>query len=489
MQISNYYFGIDFGTTNTSVYLYRVDTENGKQYLNKEWFGDTDGNPFRSCIVIHKGTGEMTFGQRARKQSHDLPDDQYVVIRSFKSLLDTNEEVIAGQKRYQAVELTAFFLEFVKKQVDAACEKYGISLEKAVFSIPVDFSGEARKNLKTATELTGITVEQYITESTAAYLSKVKVKEFQAFSQILVVDWGGGTLDLSVLERKADKVYERAVYGVKIGGDDIDEAIARRLHALSDRNGISFEQAKNKNDLFLRAEQAKIAFSDDDSDFDLVIPGGKPVTLSYEEFCGMIRPVIQEHVLSAIDIVMRQANTQPAGIDAVILAGGSSQIQVFADYLESIFGTDKLKFEKESYQWMVAEGAAYSGVLGGDLKLNEDVCILMSDQSTYPILEKGIDGVGSQPPSVTFSLTDDAQDAHFIFTDAHNQFRYAAVHVRTKGYLSESLTVSARIDTDQIARIEIQNSYIAKDYVKSVEINKLRFYYDLSKVVFMEKGE
>ena len=129
---------------------------------------------------------------------------------------------------------------------------------------------------------------------------------------------------------------------------------------------------------------------------------------------------------------------------------------------------------------MVAKGAALTSVINCEFKLSDDVSVLLSDNETFPIFKKDIDGVGSESNEITFSLVDDSSDAHFIFTDSKGKNKYGRISVRTKGYYDEKIVLKAKINKDQIARISISNSSISSDYKEEIELNKLKFYYDLS---------
>ena len=212
------YYGIDFGTTNTSVYLYNYEQGKG----SREAGYGTDGKditPFSSCIAISKtADNDIKYGREVKEKINEYADD-YKIVTSFKSLLGTDHEIAVNNVRYNGKVLVYLFLKYVKNTLDAVRPDFN----KAVFSIPVDFSAKARTELLEAAELAGIKVKGFVSESSAAYISKVK--DIKAFSKVMVIDFGGGTLDLSILDLKHNCVFEDAVYGIKFGGDDIDKEI------------------------------------------------------------------------------------------------------------------------------------------------------------------------------------------------------------------------------------------------------------------------
>lgn len=472
------YYGIDFGTTNTSVYLYNYEQGKG----SREAGYGTDGKdltPFSSCIAISKTVkNDFKFGREVKEKINEYADD-YQIITSFKSLLGTDQEIVVNGMRFTGKVLAALFLNHVKEIV----KRIRPDFDEAVFSIPVDFSARARTELLEAAERVGIKVKGFVSESSAAYISKVK--DIKAFSKVMVIDFGGGTLDLSILNLKHNQVYEDAVYGIKFGGDDIDKELAMRLMPKV-YPGVSFEEleSRRKDKLMNEVERMKIEFSEYD-DYTMTLgEGSKPVDIDYDMFSDIITPLITENVLNSILKIMEKANVSPENIDAVILAGGSSGLRPFADIILSLFGEDKIIFDDENnrYQWMVAKGAAITSAIDCDFRLGDDICILLSDGTTYPILKKDVNRVGDQSAPISFSLTTDSYDAHFIFTDSSGKNRYATISVNAKGYVDEKFDLSVIIGKDQIARVVIKNDYMGTGYQVQHEINKLRFYYDLKDI-------
>ena len=472
------YYGIDFGTTNTSVFLYNYEQGRG----TREAGYGTDGKdltPFSSCIAISKTVkNDFRFGREVKENINQYADD-YQIITSFKSLLGTDQEITVNGVGYTGTRLAALFLKYVRDTVMRIRPDFG----EAVFSIPVDFSTRARKDLLEAAECIGIKVKGFVSESSSAYISKVM--DIKAFSKVMVIDFGGGTLDISILDLKHNQVCEDAVYGIKFGGDDIDKELALRIMPKV-YPGVSFEEleSRKKDKLMNEVERMKIEFSKYD-DYTMTLgEGSRPVYIDYDTFSDIITPLITENVLNSVLKVMEKANVSPENIDAVILAGGSSGLRPFADIILSLFGEDKIIFDDENnrYQWMVAKGAAITSAIDCDYRLSDDICILLSDGETYPILKKDINKVGDQSEPISFSLTTDSYDAHFIFTDSTGKNRYATISVNAKGYVDEKFDLAVEIGKDQIARVVIKNDYIGSGYRVEHEINKLRFYYDLKDV-------
>jgi len=488
-ESSVHYIGIDFGTTNTSL----VEIFKNKYEEVSRILGDYGNFPFASMLAFYPDN-RVAFGNAVKNQSLLSEIENCEIVSSFKSFLGKDKPIFINNMALKPKQIVSIYFECLKKAIK---ERFNLEIKEASFSFPVDFTPEARQDLRDAAEMAGITVTGMISESTAAYLA---VREdVRAFSRVMVIDWGGGTLDVSILETENNKVRELAVYGEQIGGDDIDRALAERIHNLfnlkmmnekADKCVRFDEMPKKQQDRMITAcEGVKIQISEDGSDYMFSIRDygdydTQTVTITNEFFEDIVRPVIFKKVLKTIDTAMGYAGLTAAYIDAVIIAGGSSNLRQFRTAIRNLFGEDKVIFPDDA-QFISGKGAALVPLMNGKFKLNDNVGIIMSDNTIFPILKKGEDGVGSKKDKYTFSLTEDSPDAHFIITNGDGKIIYDKVNIPTKGFLKERLEVSAYIDDNQVANIEIQSKLVSdelKEKYPPIKIKKLTYYYDLSEI-------
>ena len=480
------FIGIDFGTTNTAV-VQLLSDEQGLRTVN---LGEKGEYPFSSVVAIPKNGGCLKFGREVRDRREELTAD-YDIFTSMKSHLGTDKEFIVGANRYTATDITAQFLASVR---DYIARVHKIDITEAGLSFPVDFTPDARRELRIAAEKAGIKVKCFISESTAAYFANRQ--EGQAYSRVMVLDWGGGTFDISILNLRKNSVTEASVFGEKIGGDDIDVELARRIHAdIVNKAGtetkIAFDDMDpvSRDMIIARCEQTKIAISEtyEEHDFtiyDYGVYGTKSLTVSVELFNGIVEPIIKSRILKAIDAALGRASLTPKGIDAVVIVGGSSNLTPYEVAITRLFGEEKIIIPRKP-QWSTAEGAALMQIIGGNFQLNDSLGVFLSDGSVFPLLKSAEHGVGTKIDSVSFSLTEDTQDAHFVFTNGDGSIVFERANIPTKGFLNEIINLSADIANDQIARINIHNSFMGNSVnnpPKTVEINKLTFFYDISEL-------
>ena len=256
----HYKFGIDFGTTNSATvgYAFMGSTK------ERIYYGDDEQRPIPSIVAINKNTGDVYTGRTAWERRQEL-SQECVFIPSVKSLLDQEwKKTIAG-KDWTPIEVAAEVFKCLQTNV---YERTGILMDEAVVAIPVGLSASKRRQLRKAAALAGIKISSFVSEPTAAFFANYK--DIRNDSTVAIFDWGGGTLDVSVLRHYEGKIYELATGGIPEAGDLIDLRLAEKIHARIARKkkiNIAFEDmpAINRDMMIVRAERAKRAMYDDDT--------------------------------------------------------------------------------------------------------------------------------------------------------------------------------------------------------------------------------
>lgn len=485
---SNHCIGIDFGTTNTSVVCIQ-DTEHGNQ---KTYLGEEGSYPFSSIVAIPREGGNLLFGKTVRNKRQEF-SETHEIFTSMKSYLGKKEEdgtpfsFLVGDKRYYPKDIVQAFFEYVKSYIK---ENFKIDIDSASVSYPVDFSSDARRELKDALKMAGIEVKIFANESTSAYIESQK--QCKSFSKIMVLDWGGGTLDISILKIIGNNIHEVAVLGDNIGGDDIDLELAERIHSRIvnetkiDGGRFNEMQPKERDQLIARCEQVKIAISEDNETYPLRVLdygayGTKITSITPDDFNDIVKPIIENRVLRAIEkVLVKAGKLSPSSIDCIIIVGGSSNLKIYQDVIMNQFQHAEIVLPSEP-QWATAIGVALIQLSKTCFKLSDDVGLLLSDDTVFTIMEAGLE-IGKQTKPITFSIVEDTLDAHFIFVDKTGKNIYKRESVPTKGYLDEKLKLTAQINDDQIAYIKIENANFGNDNLTTITLNKLNFYYDITNI-------
>lgn len=156
-----YYFGIDFGTTNSATVGYLVMDQEPEVFK----YGDEEGRPIPSVIAIDKTTGQVFAGREAWDKKMELSEScEY--ISSIKTILDSEQTKTIAGREWTAVDMAS---EVFKHLRDNVRDRTGIDMEEATVAIPIGFSASKRTKLREAAEKAGIHITSFISEPTAAF--------------------------------------------------------------------------------------------------------------------------------------------------------------------------------------------------------------------------------------------------------------------------------------------------------------------------------
>jgi len=321
--------GIDLGTTNS---LVGTVIEGGVRL-----FADKTGAELMPSVVGIDGSGALIVGRAARNRRVIDPDGTAV---SVKRLMGKDVNVRVGDQQLTPAQVSALILGAL---LDRAQAQLGTSPSRAIITVPAWFDDTQREATRTAGELAGLQVERLVNEPTAAAV------HYQTGSEavVLVYDFGGGTFDVSILDRDEGFLEVRASRGdTQLGGDDIDRALCDLvLSRLGDARRRVEADKHALTRLVEAVERAKIALSERDEvrlfDPFLAGEGGDavhldlPLTRQDVEDCA--RPFV-EKTLVCIDEALRDAHLDASKLDRVLLVGGSSKMPVVermvADHLQ-----------------------------------------------------------------------------------------------------------------------------------------------------------
>ncbi len=315
--------GIDLGTTNSLACIYR----DGRAELIPNELG---GYKTSSAVsVLQDGTVLVGAAAKERLVSH--PE---ATAASFKIWMGTQKALTLGDRRFKPEELSAFVL---RQLLEDARRYLGESVEEAVISVPAYFNDDQRCATKLAAQMAGLTVKRLINEPSAAALYH-RYSTQSGDSQMMIVDFGGGTLDVSIVDCFENIIEIVAIAGDnRLGGDDIDRAIAAHFCR---ENGLVEERLEPslRASLYRQAETAKIALSSAPAAAISIQRGEDQYSLLLTPplLRRLCEPVFRR-VRGVIGRAMKDRERVRA-IDDVILVGGSAQLPVFGDFLEELFG-------------------------------------------------------------------------------------------------------------------------------------------------------
>lgn len=464
-------FGIDFGTTNSAC----VAIEDGRRIIK---FTDR-GRPFPSLVIIDRATGRVYCGREAWNRREELRES-CEVISSVKSFLASDIVwSIAGRTWTPEMVASRIFQalkDIVKKRIGSD------ELKEAVVAVPVGYSAGKRTALRKAARDAGIKIKSFVSEPTAALFRHYE--EIGHYTRIGVFDWGGGTLDVSIIENRNGRVKELATGGLNIGGDYIDHLMAEHIHNQIVRNKqqkISFEQMSPaaRDKMLTLCEQAKRDLTWDDM-AEIRIQNYGPLgdvcwTISLESFSKLIMPVV-EKAIECFEGCVRQAGMSLTQLGCILMVGGSVNLRPFSKRVALMW--EGKEFYPQDSDWSVACGAASLSAHPDGHRLAQTVGLVMADGSLYPLLMEGEPAITNKPIVATFALVEDEPAANLIFADGRgNMFGY--LNVPAFGFFREKIDVQAQIDRDLILHIQARSMNRSSRTTRNWHYDSLMMEYQL----------
>lgn len=475
-----YYFGIDFGTTNSALCGYGLK-DNTKFFFK---YGDEDERPIPSTVAIDEH-GNIYTGRDAWNKRNQLRE-RCKYFHSIKTVLDSDETYTIAGKLWTTTDIASEIFKHLKSKVK---EKNNIEMTAALVSIPIGFNSIKRAKLRQAATIAGIDITAFVSEPTAAFFANYET--LKSSSQVAIFDWGGGTLDVAVIRHANGKIFELATGGMNIAGDDIDQKIARRIHEKINRKkklNIAFDDMPSiaKDNIIMRAERAKIDLSDEDENEATVSInqygeyGVCREILDYEWFKDIIAPEVTK-AIECLDNTIKKSEVGIANIDKIVMVGGSSNLRPLIEKMQEKYG-DKLFFPEET-MWNVGEGAAMLAMSPGEYCANQSIGIILSNSEYYELLSCG-DSIKNWQRRCNFGVVDTTEQARFVFA---TKGETAGAKISTEGlqtlelpnykFLQEQIAVTATIDSNMIFRVDAKSNMQPEKYRRVWEYDKLKFYY------------
>ena len=242
--------GIDLGTTNSLVSYFKND--------RAVIIPNVLGQHLTPSVVGVDDNGEILVGSIAKERllTHPL-----LTASNFKRFMGTDKKYKLGEYTFSPEDLSSFVLKSLKSDAENYLHE---EITEAVISVPAYFNDAQRKATKRAGELAGLKVERLISEPTAAAVA-YGLHENQDDTQFLVFDLGGGTFDVSILERFEGVMEVKSIAGDNyLGGTDFDNIL---LSYFLDKNNIDIKLLSRKcvSSLLKKAEECKKMLSDNES--------------------------------------------------------------------------------------------------------------------------------------------------------------------------------------------------------------------------------
>lgn len=353
--------GIDFGTTNSAIAVYR----DGDVRI----IPNAEGALTTPSVVAIAADGSTLVGEAARKQAAVNPA---YTARSVKLKLGTDWTIERGSVRLSAEQIAGLILAKLKGDAEA---HLGVPLDHAVLTVPAVFGRAQLTALVEAARSVGLNVMRTVSEPTAAAM--VVRTQASVDCTALVFDLGGGTLDVSVVEIGDGIVDVRSTAGDNgLGGDDWDRRLSAHLaERVLRRYGVDVrDDTAAARRLLEAAEAAKIELSSASVArvrlSYLASTSDGPVhlddTVTRTEFQAWTKDLL-DRCSDLVKHAVAESKIRVVELDQVIVTGGATRMPAIAAMVGAATGG------KHVYRGVIPDGivggaALQAGVLGGTLK-------------------------------------------------------------------------------------------------------------------------
>ena len=358
--------GIDLGTSNSAAAVLQA----GKPTIIPSAEGTTQyGKAFPSVVAFTKD-GQLLVGEPARRQAVSNPKG---TIIAAKRKIGTSFKYKINGKEYTPQQVSAYILQKIKKDAE---EFVGEKIKKAVITVPAYFDDNQRQATKDAGKIAGLEVVRLVNEPTAASMAYGLDKSKQDH-KILVFDFGGGTLDVTIMEFGEGVFEVKATKGdTQLGGTDMDDVLMNSIaEDFKKKEGVDLsEDDTAMQRLREAAEKAKIELSTT-METDINLPfltqkDGAPVnlqmTLNRAKIEELVKPII-EKCKDPMEQALNDAKLKASEVDKIILVGGPTRMPIVMKFVENFIG--KKAERGVDPMECVADGAAIqAGILAGDVK-------------------------------------------------------------------------------------------------------------------------
>lgn len=361
--------GVDLGTTNSLAVVYKE----GKPVRIPNAYGE-----YVTASAVSILDGKIVVGKLAKERLITHPECSASL---FKRNMGSDVTYTLDKKEYDSATLSSFV---VKQLIEDAQNYLHESIDEVVISVPAYFNARQRQDTKRIGELLGIKVERLINEPSAAAIACHMDDEYETF---VVFDFGGGTLDVSVVDCFENVISINAISGNNhLGGTDFDRAMAEYFCL---KNGLDYNTLDSsfQQSILCACEKAKIKLSTQNVVEVSLVHLNKNYSCVFDEnVLFNITHSLLESCKNVIGKAVKDSGFSASELDSLILVGGSSQMPVLQHYLSDALSIPVLK-EEHMDSLVVLGLGKYIGIKQRDENIKDvvvtDICPFSLSTSTY----------------------------------------------------------------------------------------------------------
>jgi len=413
--------GIDLGTSNSAAAV----VMGGKPTLISAAEGTTIGGKAFPSYVAFSKDGDLIVGEPARRQIITNPDNTIVAA---KRKMGTDHVYKIQDKEYKPQQISAFILQKIKKDSEAFL---GEKIEKAVITVPAYFDDNQRQATKDAGTIAGLEVVRIINEPTAASLA-YGIDKSKEDMKILIFDFGGGTLDVTIMEMGGGVFEVMSTSGdTQLGGTDMDKVIVDFVvEDFRKKTGIDLTKDSTAiTRIREAAEKAKIELSTImETDINLPFISHDPssgtqnleIKLTRAKLEEFINPIV-ERCRPSVDKALEDAKLSGSDISKIVLIGGPTRIPLVRKFVGSLIGKEP-ESGVDPMEAVALGAAIQAGIIAGDV--TSDIVLLDVTPLTL-----GIETLGGVREQLIERNTTIPTSKSKVFTTAADNQTAVTIHV------------------------------------------------------------
>ena len=359
--------GIDLGTTHSLLAIW----QDGEAKL----IPNALGSVLTPSVISIDKDGAVLVGQAAKERLISHPEQTASV---FKRFMGSQKEYRLGAQRFSSEELSALVLKSLKADAEA---HLGEPVTEAVITVPAYFNDHQRQATKNAAQMAGLTVRRLLNEPTAAAMA-YGLHEMEKDSEFLILDLGGGTFDVTLLELFSGVMEVRASAGDNsLGGEDFTDVLVKGFmeHCQPSQPSSTFWQpytsllygeAETCKRTLTKQKQATMSMTVEGVSYEWTV-----TEAVFEKLCAPLFKRFRDTIERAV----RDARLRIKNLDEVVLVGGATRMPVFRQLMTRLMG--RFPSVQMNPDQTIAIGAAIqAGLVAEDAALDE---VILTDVAPY----------------------------------------------------------------------------------------------------------
>jgi molecular chaperone DnaK (HSP70) len=445
------FIGIDFGTHNCSISIVSDPLKSQVLYYNIPSIIHIGDEILIGDDAINLNVNNISYFKRLlclkENEKHLFNYDYY--NKNETIYIKTNKGDLS------ITQIIGMFFSKLKEKIDKKIDKYS-----CILTVPAYFNDNQRKIIWNAVELSSLPCIKLLNEPTSACIAYFDKYNDHNNKNILVFDFGAGTLDLTIV-RMEDEICEvLAIFGNNnLGGLDINYTLMKELN-------ITFEQAEIKKKI--------------------------------NKYNKIYNKYLKKDIINAIDKVIQISGN--VDIDNIILVGGSSKLIWVQELIKNHLNKDIIDIKNNNYDYDYKDIAVSLGAAIHQNK-NTDKSIILIDRLALSIGIKTIDNTFTPiiprntiiPMSATKVFTSNDKQIVIDLYQGESSFINENIHIKSfelKNINSENpviyITIKININgiieviakerfNDTETKIEITNTVSDKE-IKNI-LNNIDYYH------------